>query len=193
MSEFEVLLVPLSLVLGLGITTILSGLIRIVKYRNEIEIHFLPVTWSFVILTYLVGHFNVLYDIETIGRAWSWGTFVTPLLQAMLLYVSAGLVLPAEIRKASSNMLTEFEENGRWALGALGALLATAPITNWIQTPGEFTSHRIASEVLNLSLAGLILVFFIWRKPSVQWSATVVFALLTLVGWAMFWAAPGRT
>ena len=192
MSEFEVLLVPLSLVLGLGVTTVLSGLIRVIQQRDHLQIDWLPIVWSLSILAYLVGLFNVFYDIHSFGAAWSWGVFLLAFAQAMLMYFSAGLVFPADYRNTNGDMLDEFAATGRLALIPLGILLALAPFANWLQTPGPFDLQWMLSEALNVTLVVLLIFFFVSRRVFVQRTLTVLFAMLTVAGWAFLWAGPGR-
>ena len=136
MSEFEVILVPLSVILGLGATTVLSSLVRLFRARRETIIRWVPVVWALVILLYVVGFFHVLYDIDSHQQEWTLVLFASTMVQTALLYFSAALILPSNL-DATSDILSDFQKDGRWALVPLGVLVGVAPLANWLQQPGH--------------------------------------------------------
>ena len=68
MTEFELLAIPISLVLGLGITKILSGVTNAIRYRHQTKTHWFPVAWAIMILLIQVQFFFVLWDLEQTGQ-----------------------------------------------------------------------------------------------------------------------------
>ena len=186
MTEFEVLVIPLSLILGLGVTRVLSGFIHAVRSRGQVAMHWVPIVWGLSILMYNVGYFNVLYDLDQSTEAWTWYWYGPVLLQTILLFLSAGLVFPARSDPGVEGMLDDFAQHGRLALIPLGSLLVLAPLTNVLQ--GGLWLH--IDNALNLLLVGLIVASFDIRRRSAA-VATSAFGLLTAVGWLFLWAQPG--
>lgn len=93
MTPFEYLSVLISIVLGLGLTELLSGLQRLVHARDRVELHWLPLVWSALVFVILVQWWWAAFGFR--GQAeWNFVSFLLILMVPVLLYVAAALVLP---------------------------------------------------------------------------------------------------
>ena len=188
MTEFEVLLVPISLILGLGVTRVLGGFVVAARSRKRCKPHWLPLLWASSILLLQILYFNVLYDLGRSERSWTWLLYGSVLFQSMLLFVGGGLVLPGESEVSAEGMLADFEEDGRLALVPIAILLATAPVLNRLQYG---TSWLSSVTLLNVALTGVALVALTTHRRAVHSAMAMVFAALTVFGVFFVWAQPG--
>jgi hypothetical protein len=188
MTEFEVLLVPVSLILGLGVTRILSSFVAALRRRRTANLHWIPLTWAGSVLLFLLFYFNVLFDLGSSGQTRTWSLYGSVLLQTLLLFLSAGLVLPTEMEIGPGSMLEDFESDGRLALIPLAVLLGTAPLLNRLQYDAPWVG---ANNVLNVALTAMLLIALRTKSNAWRSGLCVAFGLLTLYGMLFVWAQPG--
>ena len=93
MDAFSYLSVLLSIIIGLAITQVLQGYRSLLLNRRRIVYFFPPLAWSACILLIAVQMWWSSFGLA--GRAeWTFLAFSIILLQTVLFYMTAGLVLP---------------------------------------------------------------------------------------------------
>lgn len=92
MNVFEFLLVIVSIVLGLGITELLAGLVRIL--RGELVPGRLHALWMFVIVQLQVQLAWGLWGLRSKAE-WLYPEFLLLLLAPVLLYLTAAVIFPS--------------------------------------------------------------------------------------------------
>jgi len=115
-DAFSYLAVLLSIVLGLGLTQILTAAGRIVRQRDSIRIHWLPILWAGILFIIYLQVWWAMYGMR-FRRDWSFFSFAVALAQIAALYIMAALVLPEEIDDTGSDLALYFERNRRWFFG----------------------------------------------------------------------------
>jgi hypothetical protein len=196
MTEFELLAIPLSLILGLGVTNILSDVSDAIRDRERVPLHWLPLTWAFLIFLFQVQYFFVLWDFYESGMVWTWPNFGPALFHCIILYLSAGLVLPGRRNSDSESLLADFEKHGRLSLITLAIMLAEVTLLN-VYYNGDLESYYQISHwlsranILNLFLLALLSLVLFSRKPAWRATGTVLFALLQFFGMWKVWSVPG--
>lgn len=198
MTEFELLAIPLSLILGLGITNILSDLSDAIRDRERVPLHWLPLIWAFLIFLFQVQYFFVMWDLYESGVAWTWPIFGPALFNSIVLFLSAGFILPGRRNSDSESLLKDFEKHGRLGLLTLAMMLIVALFLNVYYFSDSEGLQGLAYwfPVANrLNLALLILLGFVLfvRNVTVQTVGTVLFAMLQLYGMLNIWSLPGTT
>ena len=93
MDQFSYLSVLLSIILGLAITQILKGFRGIVLAREHVRMYWLPVAWAVLVLVIAVQSWWASFGLREIEN-WTFLSFSIVLLQNVLLYMAAALVLP---------------------------------------------------------------------------------------------------
>ena len=120
MTEFELLSVPIGLVLGLGMTNILSGIITAVRNRKQVRLHWIPFMWAFNFMMQLMTFFFVIWDLnvrfELIGVNWTWKYYGPQMFHSVLIFLGAGMILPTKRESNIDSLIGDFEEHGRLAL-----------------------------------------------------------------------------
>ena len=93
MNVSEHLLVLVSIIIGLAITELLTGVRQLVRARRRIRLHWLPLTWAGFLFLGLVQSWWVY-----LGQAQRWGgnffVFLFVLLNPMVLYLASSSLLP---------------------------------------------------------------------------------------------------
>jgi hypothetical protein len=188
MTEFELLAIPLSLILGLGITHILTGVTEAVRDREHVALHWLPLFWAFLIFLFQVQYFFVIWDIEEDGIVWSWPIFGPALFNCIILFVAAGLVLPRGRRTDCETLLEDFEKHGRLSLITIAIMLVVAILLNVFHVSGTLWS---LANALNVILIAAVVLILATRRLRWQVLATFIFALVEFYGLLAVWSVPG--
>ena len=187
MTSFEYFSVALSLVLGLGITQLLLGVLRVFRTQGRQKIHWIPLTWAAAIFIWQIQYWWALFELHTLMESWTQGGFVLLLASAILLFISGALVLPASESQQSNELLTYFRDDGKWALLALVAYSAISLWVNWLlygRSPlNDVTALLIAFSALALT------AFFFARTRSLG-IITILFFVLTVYTFSV--AAPTK-
>jgi len=97
MSDFEFVSVILAIVIGLGVTRILSGLASVLENRSTLRSDWIVLTWAVGVLLW-----QVLFWLGTVNSARARPVFTVAnfgmlLLAAVALFFAATLVLPGQI------------------------------------------------------------------------------------------------
>lgn len=95
MKPFDYLSVLLSIVLGLGITRLLSGLARWLEQRKEVRGYGPTLVWAAVLLLLHIQTWWAMFGLR-VWPDWSFLQFSIVLAQPIVLYLLASLALPAE-------------------------------------------------------------------------------------------------
>lgn len=93
MDAFSYLSVLLSIILGLAITQVLQGYRALLLNRHRVRLFFPPLGWSVFILLAATQSWWSSFGLAD-HKDWSFLTFSVILLQTVLLYMTAALVLP---------------------------------------------------------------------------------------------------
>ena len=94
MSTFEFISVLMSIVVGLGITRILSSLTSIIDHRAKSTLDGVSLLWAFNILVMLLMFWWVVVNNWRIREAWSFSGFAALFLYGVGIYFCAALILP---------------------------------------------------------------------------------------------------
>src|SRR6476469_1989859 len=112
MDAFSYLSVLLSIVLGLGLTQLLTATGRLIRHRERVRVHWLPLLWAAVLLLIYVQVWWSMYGLR-FRRAWTFLAFGIVLAQTATLYVMAAVALPEEIER-NSDLGAYFDHQHRW-------------------------------------------------------------------------------
>lgn len=189
MSEFELLAIPLSLILGLGITHILTGVTDAIRERERVPLHWLPFAWAFLIFLFQIQYFFVLWDLNEKGAIWAWPVFGPSLFNCVVLFLSAGLILPGSRQSDCASLIDDFQNHGRFALIMLALMLLVAILLNVFQLEGSLLS---VANLLNIILFVSVCCALMIKRYGWQVAATLLFAAVQLYGLLAVWSVPGK-
>jgi hypothetical protein len=126
MDAFHWIIVPVSTVLGLTITRVLTGYVNAFKARARLKFDWLPIVFAGAILGESLQLWWALLELSTI-KNWSLASFTLLLAMVMVLFSAAALIVPAD---TDHDMQAAFERDGRWALTALACFHVLAIFGN---------------------------------------------------------------
>ncbi len=125
MDPFSYLSVLLSLILGLGITHLLTALGRLVHARARVRVYAPTLLWAGLLLLVYVQSWWAMFGLRT-HRGWTFLQFFVVLLHTITLYFRAALLLPEDVTEETSDLRTTFYTQAPWFFGTLvGTTLAS--------------------------------------------------------------------
>lgn len=184
MDPFSYLAVLISIILGLGITHLLGGLGHLLHVRRHARIYWPTLAWVGLLLLLHVQTWWAMFGLRAL-RSWSFLAFLLVLLQPVILYLLAALVLPDATSDSPSDLQANYFAQSRWFFGLAILLLVVSLVRDRVlagSLPGR----------VNLAVHGLLFLGwgtgFISRRD-VYHRLLVPYTALVLVGYiaALFW------
>ena len=181
MSQFELITITLSLILGLGITGIMSSCLTLIRARNEISLNWPPFVWAFCIFAF---HIQFLFGVMAGGTPEGY-IFLLVLLITIFLFFSGGLVLPKAANNLPATLQEEFDAQGRLALIPLSGYLVLTIIYDTILFDNIQNSNIVMSFLLLIAICA-----FITKNHILQKILAISFVSLELYGLLFIWSRP---
>jgi hypothetical protein len=122
MDEFNYLSVLISIILGLSITQVLTGFGRLMQVRARVRMYWPPVVWAGLLLVIDVETWWTMFGLRS-HHDWNFFAFLVVLLQPIILYLLAALVLPDFAGEAPVDLRANYYGHTRWFFGLAVSLL----------------------------------------------------------------------
>ena len=122
MDAFGYLSVLLSIIIGLGVTQLLTSLGRVIRHRDRVRVDWLPILWSIVLLVVFVQVWWSMFGLRR-QNDWTFGAFLFILGQTCGLYLMAAVLLPEQIETDSVDLAEHYQRQHRWFFSFLVATL----------------------------------------------------------------------
>lgn len=197
LSNFEILTITYSFIVGLGVAQVLRSIGYMVRESGQVKLHWIPFSVATQILFFQVQFWFGLSVVNSMMTQWSWGAYVSMLLLAILIFLSGATVLPHSLSSIGGQGLKEdFETRGRvsliflalyllgwiwigimlkvpqlWYLALVNGLYAAVAIAVYA------TSGSRVRTVLHLAMIALTVygAFTVWTTPSLEvpWHSTL--------------------
>ncbi len=177
MDPFSYLSVLISIILALGITHLLSGLVRVVHNRSRTVIYWPTMAYAFILFVVIVQVWWADFHLSR-HTLWTFWAFVSTLVGPADLYLLCALLLPSVDVPSADNMRTAYEHNRLWFFGALLAL----PMLSFHQDymlDGTFGST--GDVIVKLMFEALILAAILFRSEAVQKTVAAINAILVVI------------
>ena len=177
MNSFRWIAVALSMILGLGITRLLSAVVAVFRSRNHAQMDWIPLAWAGCIFLWQLQYWWAIIELPGIQKTWTLGSFLTLVSLTLLLFVSAALVLPPNELGEKDSLRTSFERDGRWALVSLSTYFSLALFADWLLW--SVSPFSLWGGVLTVLI--ILPLTFIWsRSRRMQEVITVLFISLSI-------------
>ena len=176
MSEFEYITVLLSIIIGLGVTQLLSGIARLIRDGRALG----PAWWIFVVVATLL-----LADIQvwwvSFGwrhvAEWTFFGYVAFLILPIVLYLLSYLVLPSDLHLDGDELARAFVAKRRPFYLLIMLIAPASFFQQWMLAGGIRPDLDAALRLLWIVLA---IPGFVSRRVVVQAAVAIVsFVLLT--------------
>lgn len=125
MDAFNYLSVLLSIILGLGITQLLTAAGRLIRGRAAVRLYGPPLVWAGLLLLIHVQAWWSMFGLRT-RTDWSFAAFLVVLLQTVILYMLAALVLPEAVAEPVVDLRAYYEQQVPWFFGFLVAVVCVS-------------------------------------------------------------------
>lgn len=176
-NAFSYLSVLLSIILGLAITQVLLGYRGLLLSRARVTLYAPPLIWSGLVLlvaTQLWWASFGLADHET----WTFATFGVVLLQTVLLYLCAALVLPDFPADKAVNLRDHYFREVTPLFGLLIATLAVSLLKDWMLDGSLPDAANVAFHLVFFMVAILAIAI---HKPGFHLALAPTMATLFLI------------
>ena len=127
MEPFEYVVVLASLILGLGIAQILTGIADIVSHYKAIRLSLPHSIYVFVIFLLHINEWWVNYEYSKIVDSWTLQIVMSILIYPILLFIQARLLFPTGLRSQETDMDMYFDDQWKW-LYSIGAITVIVSI-----------------------------------------------------------------
>jgi hypothetical protein len=140
MDEFSYLSVLLSIILGLAITQILKGFRGLLQSRKRVRLYWPALAWAGLLLLIYVQTWWAMFGLRS-HHDWTFGAFAVVLLQTIVLYMLAGLVLPDFFGDEAIDLRANYYAHHGWFFG-LAILAGLVSIGKDLILDGRITELR---------------------------------------------------
>lgn len=184
MDAFSYLSVLLSIIIGLAMTQILMGFRGLLLARSRVTSYAPSIIWSVLLLVMATQAWWASFGY-TRHRDWTFVGFGTVLLQAVLLYMIAGLVLPDMPPGEPIDLRAHYYRERRVFYGLFLAMLAVSVSKDWVVDGSLPSTPNLAFHGVFASLA---LAAMLVTSPRFHQIATAVGAVVCGVYIALLFA-----
>ena len=126
MDEFSYLSVLISIILGLGMTQLLSGFARWIEQRETFRAYGPAMAWAAMLLLVHIQGWWSMFGMRH-HRDWTFLEFVIVLLQPITLFLMSALVLPGA-NSPELDLRRNYFAQTRWLFGLMLALLVISVV-----------------------------------------------------------------
>ena len=188
MSEFEIITITLSFIVGLGVAQLLTSFSAAMRARLEHPLHWMPFAWGVPILVFSVQYWFALLGLNQVLGSWGWLWYAQMLALAIALFLAGAMLLPTRASTARAGLREDFIVHGRYSLLALIVYLL-----GWIAPNAKMDGGIVFNEanVLNTVMAGVAIVAFKSKDERIWIIATALFYVLFAYAVLAFYSTPG--
>lgn len=147
MDAFSYLSVLLSIILGLGLTQLLTAVGRVIRHRDRVRVDWLPMLWAGVLLVVYVQVWWSMFGLREL-RSWTFVEFLIVLLQTVTLYMMAAMLLPEQVEESGADLRGYYDRHHRWFFAFFLATLV-------ISVGKDVVIGRRLPELSNLAFHGI--------------------------------------
>jgi len=176
-SAFEYVSVFISIILGLGVTQILTGIADLVHQNERVKIYWPHLLWVLLVLVLHVQEWWVTFELRSLEK-WRLPLFLFVLLYPVVLFILARLLFPFGFNEGTIDLKKFYFENYR-RIFLFGAILAFLSIIDNLLLRDYATLDLVAQSTVLVLLSLMAIV-----KNSKAWlhKSVVIFMLLFLIG-----------
>ena len=118
MDEFSYLSVMIAIILGLAITQVLKGFRGLLHARERVVMFWPVPVWAGLVMIIAVQSWWAMFGLRSF-QDWSFLAFAVVLLQTIVIYMLAALVLPDFVGVRKMDLRKSYFQQARWFYGLL--------------------------------------------------------------------------
>ena len=134
MTRIEYLLPLVSVLIGLAIADLVASLHRLLKARDRVRWHWLPLQWAAVTFLILLAYWWSFYDV---AQAAVWNNlfaFGSHIALLIILYLIAAAALPDRADEENLDLLNAYLKQRRYFFGLYALYFAYSLVDVWLRT-----------------------------------------------------------
>jgi len=176
-SAFEYVSVFISIILGLGVTQILTGIADLVHQNERVKIYWPHLIWILLVLILHVQEWWVTFELRNMEK-WRLPVFLFVLLYPVTLFILARLLFPFGLNEGTIDLKQFYFQNYR-RIFLFGSLLALLSIIDNLLLRNYAILDLLAQSTVFLLLSLMAII-----KNSKPWlhKSVAVFMILFLIG-----------
>jgi hypothetical protein len=133
MTPFEYITVLVSIILGLGVAQIVTGLAHFMHGSNKVKLYWPHLLWIIMIFFFHIQEWWVFYEYKSF-TAWQLHTFIFVILYPIGLFIQARLLFPFDNFDEVTDLKKFYYENYRLFFGSVGIQVILSMIDNmWLR------------------------------------------------------------
>lgn len=177
MSPFEYVSVLISIILGLGITQIVTGVADVIQNWRNVKLYLPHALWVVFVFFLHIQEWWVLYEMRSITE-WKLPLFLFTILYPIGLFVLARLLFPTTAPNQPLILKAFYQTNYVKFFSTAVVLISLSILDNVL-----INAYTLWDQPVQLSLLA-ILSFMIYKKPKPDWVhlALALILLLFLLG-----------
>jgi hypothetical protein len=176
MSASEHLLVLFSIVLGLGLTELLSSIHHLLHPRTRVKWHWTPLVWAFLVFIAIVQLWWSMFEFGRASDVPNFFELVLTLLAPVTLYLVATSVLPDVTPGEDVDLFGFYIDNRRRFFGLTVLYL----VLIWIIPALMGSGDSVGEHLLNAASTLILLLLMRTTRPVVHIALTVLSAVTLL-------------
>ncbi|HEX6614173.1 MAG TPA: hypothetical protein VF022_09950, partial [Rhodanobacteraceae bacterium] len=167
----------ISVVIGLGLTSLLGGFSRLMRRRREVRWDALPLAWALIVLLLVNNYWWGLYLGAVAVAASNVDMFLLGLLFPILLYLICAAALPDTRASRGGGLLAAYFAESRYFFALIVLYVF---LTGWGTAAHAGGFHFNEHMWLRLVIIGLCLPLMWTRKLLLHWLAAIVVLAIML-------------
>ncbi len=182
-SAFEYVTVFISIILGLGVTQILTGIADLVHQNERVKIYWPHLLWVFLVLVMHVQEWWVTFQLRSYGP-WRLPIFLFILLYPVVLFILARLLFPFGFSEGVIDLKKFYFENYR-RIFLFIVILAVLSIVDNLLIRDYVLVDLVGPMVVLILLSTMALIKN--SKPWLHQSVAIFMFLLLVISIAVEW------
>lgn len=174
-NAFEYVTVFISIILGLGVTQILTGIAELVHQSERVKIYWPHLVWIVLVLILHVQEWYIFFQLRTFN-AWRFPVFLFVLLYPIVLFITARLLFPFGLSDDTIDLREFYYKNYR-KIFLFGAILAMLSILDNLIMRPYLLEDLLGPSIVLVLLSSL--AFFKISQPIIH-KAVAIFMLVML-------------
>ncbi len=185
LEPFEYVVILTSLILGLGITQILTGAADIFSNLKHVNIGYAHSLLIIVVFTLHIQEWWESYHTAHLIKEWSMGMVLFVLLYPVSLFTLARMIFPTGLREAETDLDAYYFDQWPWFF----CIFLLVPVISFFQNI-LIGGYAIETQITQFALTAAILIFLIFRISN-RW-AHVIFLSLQIFIWILWLSLENR-
>lgn len=176
-SAFEYVSILVSIILGLGITQVLSSLSGLLVHFRKVRFYWPHLIWVLFILFLHVQDWFITYQLKN-EQVWRLGELMFVLLYPINLYMVARVLLPDNAQEENTDMQRFYRQQYPMIFLLVGTSAFISILFNVLLLQESFL-HQVPQSLLLVAM-----IYFSLKKPRAEilhQSIAVIIAVATLI------------